>query len=70
MKLNVGKGISVEITQNEDVHGKCRKMWRSYKMKPFVNNCSMSQGNSSYTYGVDEMRTLKVWEKPDTLLCI
>ena len=30
----------------------------------------MSQGNSSYTYGVDDMRTLKVWEKPDTLLRI
>lgn len=49
------KGISVEITQNEDIRGKCGKMWISYKMKLLV-----SQGNSSYTYGVDDMRTLKV----------
>jgi len=47
-------------------------------MKLFVNNCSMSQGNTSDIYicvcvcvcGVDDMRTLKVWEKPETLLCI
>jgi len=34
----------------------------------------MSQGNSSYIYiyiyEMDDMRTLQVWEKPDTLLCI